>query len=346
MLFILTELKLKQLQDIFADDNYLHKSIMVREMLDFVERNKHDGVLVDCTLGEGGHSLVFLEKFSSMKIIAFERDSEILAQANERLSNFKDRITFINDNFSEIGFHLTSMNLKADYILYDFGISSFHFDASKRGFAFKEDEPLDMRLGLNPKNIPAAYVVNNYTESQLTEIFYRYGEENWSKHIAKIICERRKNKPIATSKELADIVLAAIPKKFHVKNIHPATRIFQAIRIEVNDELISIEKSLNELYKYCNADALIMVLSFHSLEDRIVKDKFKRWSRGCLCCLEPKNCMCTNKPFIEILTKRPLTPCEDEIEFNRRSRSAKLRVCRVTPKTDSILLDEKISKWN
>ena len=276
---------MKHLQDIpvFADNNYLHKPIMLREIRQFVEHaNKHDGVFVDCTLGEGGHSLFFLQNFNKMKIIAFERDSEILIRAKERLSEFDGRITFINDNFSEIGSHLTSMNLKADYVLYDFGISSFHFDASKRGFAFKEDEPIDMRLGLNEKNITAADVVNNYSESALTGIFYRYGEEDWSKHIAKVICDRRKSKPITTSTELADIVLAAIPKKFQVKNIHPATRIFQAVRIEVNDELSAIENSLNDLYKYCNDGALVMALSFHSLEDLIVKDKFKRLSRGCL----------------------------------------------------------------
>jgi 16S rRNA (cytosine1402-N4)-methyltransferase len=314
----------------FVDNDYSHKSIMLREILHSIENtNKHDGIFVDCTLGEGGHSLFLLQNFNKMKIIGFERDAEILILAKERLSEFENRVTFINDNFSKIGFHLNSMDLKADYILYDFGISSFHFDISKRGFAFKDDEPLDMRLGLNKKNITASYVVNNYTEAQLTAIFYRYGEENWSKHIAKIICERRKNKPISTSGELADIVLAAIPKKFHVKNIHPATRIFQAIRIEVNDELSAIEKSLNESYKYCNADGLIMAISFHSLEDRIVKDHFKRLSRGCLCFCEPKDCMCANKPFVEILTKKPITPSEDEIEFNKRARSAKLRVCRI-----------------
>ena len=313
----------------FVDNNY-HIPIMWREMLHFIEEtSKHDGIFVDCTLGEGGHSLFFLQNFNKMKIIAFERDIEILERAEKRLSEFEDRITFINDNFSQMGTHLNSKNLKADYILYDFGISSFHFDASKRGFAFKEDEPLDMRLELNQKGVSASHVVNNYTESKLTEIFYRYGEENWSKHIAKIICERRKSKPITTSRELADIVLAAIPKKFHVKNIHPATRIFQAVRIEVNDELSAIEKSLDESYNYCNAGGLIMAMSFHSLEDRIVKDKFKKLSRGCLCQLEPKHCMCTSKPFVEIITKKPLTPSEDELEFNKRSRSAKLRICKI-----------------
>ncbi len=314
-----------------VNPEFAHIPIMWREMFEFVEGSASGGkgTLVDCTLGEGGHSDLFLRFFPDLKVIAFERDPEILEVAGRRLSVHGDRISFANSNFSEAAERLSEMGARADYVLYDFGISSFHFDRSGRGFGFKEDEPLDMRLGSNSDGLTAERIVNRFSEDELTDIFYRYGEENWSRHIARIICERRQKRPLMTTGELAQLVLEAIPKKFHVRNIHPATRIFQAIRIRVNDELTAIESALKGIRSVCAPGALIMAMSFHSLEDRIVKERFRLLHRGCECGHEPKMCVCTNKPFVEILTKKPLMAQEDEVALNRRSRSARLRVCRV-----------------
>ncbi len=313
--------------DEFFNELYVHKPVLWREIVDIIDRSlkKGSGHLVDCTLGEGGHSEIFLNLYPEIKITAFERDSEILARAKERLSAFGSRITFINSNFSSIADSLNPEN-PPDYILYDFGISSYHFDRSGRGFTFASDEPLDMSLG--GTDINASDVINKYPEKELARIFREYGEENWAAWIAKIIVERRAVKPVETSGELASIVLAAIPKKFHVKNIHPATRVFQAVRIEVNHELQSIEEGLKGGFKVLAEGGIMMTISFHSLEDRIAKVFFRRMKDGCLCGNEPNRCNCMNKPFAELLTKKPVTAGDDELMWNNRSRSAKLRAAR------------------
>ncbi len=177
------------------------------------------------------------------------------------------------------------------------------------------------------QDISASDIINTYRKEEMTEIFYKYGEERWSKRIAEVICERREQKRIETTGELADIVLQSIPKRFHVKNIHPATRIFQALRIVVNNELEAIEKGLNDGYDVLQPGGRMMAISFHSLEDRIVKNRFRRLSKGCVCDLEPKHCNCNNDPMVKILTKKPVMPMEDEIAVNKRARSSKLRVC-------------------
>ncbi|MFH0977543.1 MAG: 16S rRNA (cytosine(1402)-N(4))-methyltransferase RsmH [Spirochaetota bacterium] len=311
------------------DDYIVHKPVMWREVLRFAGevRGAGDNVFADCTLGEGGHSELLLETFGDLNIIAFERDAEILDIAKRRLVEYTGRIEFINDNFENIEAFLSIRKGKMSGFLYDFGISSYHFEKSGRGFGFTEDEPLDMRLDKR-KELNAYYVVNKYPEKKLFEIFRDYGEERWAKRIAKIICERRREKIIETSGELAWIVKGAIPAKFRVKNIHPATRVFQAVRIEVNDELNAIRKSLKEAYKFLASGGVIIAISFHSLEDRIVKDQFRRLSVGCVCGLPPQQCMCTGKPLVELLTRKPVTPSDEELKENRRSRSAKLRVCR------------------
>ncbi|MCP4129384.1 MAG: 16S rRNA (cytosine(1402)-N(4))-methyltransferase RsmH [bacterium] len=307
---------------------YAHIPVLWREIVEYVETSqfKGTGCFVDCTLGEGGHSELLLKRFENLRIIAFERDSSILEVAKKRLEPFKDRIEFVNDNFSEAFECLEERGQHVEYLLYDFGISSFHFDKSGRGFAFKEDEPLDMRL-TPEQELDAWYVVNHYKEERLTEIFYRYGEENWAKRIALVICERRQKETIETTGDLATIVLAAIPNKMQVKNIHPATRVFQALRIEVNDELGSIEKALENSYKCLTPGGRMMAISFHSLEDRIVKNRFRKLSRGCTCENEPKHCQCRQTPLVRLITRKPIIPGEDEIELNKRARSSKLRVC-------------------
>ena len=287
---------------------------------------KGTGLLVDCTLGEGGHSDLLLEKFPGLRIAGFERDREILEIARKRLARWSDRITLYNDNFSEVAAYLDHRSEKPRYFLYDFGISSHHLDRSGHGFAIMNDEPLDMRLDRDAER-DAAFLVNNLPEKELASIIYLYGEERWANKIARRICEVRQGKPITTTNELSELVLRTIPGKFHVRNIHPATRVFQALRIAVNDELGAIEKTLREACGLLDTGGRIMAISFHSLEDRIVKDSFRRFARGCTCKEPVQRCICQGKPAVRILTNKPQIPSEEEIRVNRRSRSAKLRVC-------------------
>jgi 16S rRNA (cytosine1402-N4)-methyltransferase len=303
--------------------SYVHMPIFWREILEFVEESPNGarGTFVDCTCGEGGHTEMILSRCEHLNVIAFERDPDILEVAKERLAPFEGRVRFINDNFSAFEEHIDE---DVQFVLYDFGISSYHFDESARGFTFKEDEPLDMRLDVSGKS--AKDLVNELRQDELSDLIYLYGEERWSRNIAKYIVGARGKKKIETTGELADIVLRAIPHRFHVKNIHPATRTFQALRIAVNNELEAIEKTLKASWKSVVPEGRIMCISFHSLEDRIAKNEFRFLSRGCQCYNDPKHCMCRNKPFVKILTKKPLVPLDDEIEFNKRSRSARLRV--------------------
>ncbi len=306
---------------------YIHIPVMPRELLHFVEDSAHrgTGMMVDCTAGEGGHSELFLERFADLTITAFDRDSEIIERARERLGRYGNRINFINDNFTHISEHLGQLKGRVNYFLYDFGISSYHYEASGRGFGFARDERLDMRLD---ESAESAYrIVNTADEKTLADIIFRYGEERWSRKIASAIIRERKARPVETTGGLADIVLHAIPKKFHVRNIHPATRVFQALRIAANDELAAIENSLGQAHRLLAPGGRIMAISFHSLEDRIVKEKFRRMARGCFCSEEPRNCRCMEKPDVKLLTKKPLRPEVDEIEGNNRARSARLRVC-------------------
>ena len=310
--------------DQFYNPAYIHKPILWREIAEYIKGSlKHaEGLLVDCTLGEGGHSELFLNMFPGLSVTGFERDREILERAQERLATFGDRISFVHGNFSTIAEHFEGAR-KPDYILYDLGISSYHIDKSGRGFTFSADEPLDMSL--DGGGLTAWHVINRYPQKELERVFKEYGEENWAAHIAKIIVERRAKEPVDTTAQLASIVLAAIPKHFHVKNIHPATRVFQGVRIEVNRELQSIEEGLRAGFKVLEEDGVMMAISFHSLEDRIVKNFFRRMKDGCLCAQEPQHCMCSNRPFMKLLTKKPVEADRDEVAWNNRSRSAKLR---------------------
>ncbi len=308
--------------------NYVHYPVFYREILCQVSELKDVGcrTFVDCTTGEGGHSSLLLENFSEIKLICFERDPQILEIAKSRLAEHGNRVTFINDNFSNIKLYFENSINDLSGILYDFGISSYHFDSSKRGFTFREDQPLDMRL--DPKvKYTAADIINTFPEREMTDIFYKYGEERWSKKIVLDICRIRETDKILTAKALADIVLKSIPRKFHVKNIHPATRIFQALRIYVNSELSAIEESLKDSWKYLSPGGRIMAISFHSLEDRITKTIFRNLSKGCWCDENSEICMCDRIPRVKLITKRPILPGEEEMAENNRSRSAKLRIC-------------------
>ena len=304
--------------------DYSHTPVMWNEVRGFMEASLGSGesIAVDCTCGEGGHSVLLLETFPGLRVIAFERDEEILAIARERLSRFGDRVEFINDNFSSFGSRLEGRGERIMGVLYDFGISSFHLDKSGRGFSLRDEQPLDMRLDMSCGK-SARDIVNKSTEIQLTEIIKEYGEERWARRIARYICRSREKAPIETTRELAILVLKAIPSRYHVKNIHPATRVFQALRIAVNDELSAIDDSLRDAVRIIASGGRLCALSFHSLEDRIVKTVFRRAARGCLC--REERCLCEGGPVMKILTKKPLEPGEAELVNNRRARSAKLR---------------------
>jgi len=306
----------------------VHRPVLWKEVLEYLSgaAGAGDGIFVDCTLGEGGHTELVLRAFEGARVLGVERDAEILERARERLRGYGKRVEFINDNFANVADHLAPYRGAVAGMVYDLGISSYHYDLSGRGFGFKNDEPLDMRLDRDG-GLSARDIVNKYPENELTDIIFRYGEERWAKRIARTICDARGEKPVETTGELASLVLGAIPRKFHVKNIHPATRVFQALRIEVNDELSAISHSLISAVPFLAGGGRMMVVSFHSLEDRIVKNCFRGMARGCVCGKDPRDCRCAGPPLVKVLTKKPVTPSEDERALNRRSRSAKLRVC-------------------
>ncbi len=247
-------------------DGYSHQPVLWREILGYVNDSPKAGrgLLVDATLGEGGHSEMLLKNFPELTIMAFERDHHILAVAKERLAVFGQRISFVNDNFSSLARYRASEGGGVDYMLFDFGISSFHYEKSGRGFSFARDEKLDMRLDDRAER-DASDIVNTCRESELAEIFFRYGQERWSRRIASAICRQRQEASIETTSRLAEVVLRAIPRRYHVKNIHPATRVFQALRIAVNNELAAIDSVMRQFPPLLAQGGRLMAISFHSL---------------------------------------------------------------------------------
>lgn len=300
---------------------------MYREVLDAIDPVQAigNGLIIDCTLGEGGHSGMILSSFPSVRVIACERDAQILGIAKNRLAPYGERISFVNDNFSHLEQNLSSYEGRVSAVLYDFGISSFHFDASGRGFTFSKDEKLDMRLDDTGAQ-SARDIINGYSEDNLVRIFSTYGEERFSKRIARRIVEQRSSSPIETTGELAKLILDSVPAQFRVNAIHPATRVFQALRIAVNSELEAIEESLAYSWKLLAKGGRIIAISFHSLEDRIAKHTMKNLERGCDC-VRNDLCNCVRVPKVKILTKKPVSPRDDEIAQNRRARSAHMRIC-------------------
>jgi 16S rRNA (cytosine1402-N4)-methyltransferase len=286
---------------------------------------KGNDVIVDCTLGEGGHSFHFLKKLKIGLVIGIEQDEVILQRAVERLHEFDDHFIPVRGNFSFLKDILKeTIKTFVDKIFFDLGISMYHFKASGRGFSFSKDEPLDMRLDQS-RSLRARDVVNKFDKKRLVEIIWAYGEEKFSSRIAQFIVREREKNPITTSIQLADIIKNAIPKKYWPKNIHPATRTFQAIRIFINDEIDILEKALRDAVSCLNPGGRICVISFHSLEDRIVKSVFKDLTGGCSCPPDFPVCVCGKKRLIKIETKKPMVPEEAEIAANPASRGAKLR---------------------
>ena len=303
----------------------LHTPILVKEILDFFPKNI-EGIVVDCTLGEGGHSEIFASYMKEGTLIGLDRDEEILEEAKRNLfGKLPPKIILKKSNFINLSQVLDELNVdKIDFLFYDLGVSMYHFKGAKRGFSFSESDFLDMRLDSDQK-LDAYQVINHFPEEVIREILYFYGEESHGKKIAQHIVRARNEKPIETSNQLRELIGKCIGKKGHEK-IDPATKSFQAIRIFVNQELSHIEKGLLDSIKKLRVGGRIAVLSFHSLEDRIVKEVFRHYNKSCLCPSENLVCSCDGKRVVKILTKKPISPSNKEINLNPASRSAKLRV--------------------
>ncbi len=299
-----------------------HKTVLLNEAIEYLNI-KEDGIYVDCTLGGGGHSSLILSKLKTGHLYSFDQDEFAINIAKDRLDKISNNYTIIKSNFVNIKEELEKLGIeKIDGVLYDLGVSSFQFDDESRGFSYNSDARLDMRMDKD-KKLSAYEVVNEYSYNDLVRIFYMYSEEPFSKQIAKKIID---NRPITTTLELVDVIKSALPQKVLNSKGHPAKRIFQALRIEVNDELKVFEKSLKDAITMLNKDGMAVVISFHSLEDRICKTIFKDESTINI----PKGLPIINNeiPNLEIITKHPITPSEVELENNNRAHSAKMRVAR------------------
>lgn len=303
---------------------FKHYSVLLKESVDALNV-KAGGVYVDGTMGGGGHSYEILSRGAG-RLIGIDQDVEAIEASKKRLCQFGDRLVTINRNFSRVKEILQELGIIAiDGAVLDLGVSSYQLDNAERGFSYMHDAPLDMRMD-RAAALSAREVVNSYSEDELTRIFYEYGEEKWSKRIAKFIVERRNEREIETTGELAEIIKAAIPKKARLEGGHPAKRVFQAIRIEVNGELRILEQALCDFIDVLKPGGVLSVITFHSLEDRIVKKTFARLAQGCTCPKDFPVCVCGKKPLIRVITRKPVLPSGHELEENSRSKSAKLRV--------------------
>jgi len=305
---------------------FSHVSIMVREVLEALEPER-GGIYVDCTAGGGGHSFEIAARLpEGGRIVCLDRDDEAIEACTKRLEPYSDKFTIVKTNFGGLAAALDLISVeKIDGIMWDLGVSSHQLDDGDRGFSYSKEAPLDMRMDQTQQK--SAYdVVNYYDERELTRIIRDYGEERFAQRIASAISRKRAEKPIETTTELADIVSGAIPAAQRMKEAqNPARRTFQAIRIEVNGELDAIAPSIEAAVERLNPGGRLAVITFHSLEDRIVKETFRKLSSGCTCPPDFPVCVCGNKPKIKLLSRKPIIPAEDEQEANPRSRSSKLR---------------------
>lgn len=306
--------------------DFKHISVLLDETIDGLDI-KPDGIYVDGTLGGGGHSYEILRRLSPKgRLIGIDQDGEALKAAGERLKNFENQITLVRSNYCEIDKVLKELNVeKVDGILLDIGVSSYQLDNLERGFSYKSDAPLDMRMDTR-QELTAADVVNTYSENELFKIIKDYGEDKFAKNIAKHIVLARKEKPLETTKELSEVIKRAIPMKVQAKGGHPAKKTFQAIRIEVNQELTVLKESIDKMIDLLKPNGRICIITFHSLEDRIVKTKFRENENPCTCPPNFPVCVCGKKSKGKVITRKPIIPSEDEIEENKRAKSSKLRI--------------------
>ena len=302
-----------------------HVSVLLEECIESL-KIKPTGIYIDGTMGGGGHSLAICQKLTTGKLIAIDQDLHAHEAAKKTLKDHLKKVTFIHDNFVNIKSILQKLEIeKVDGVLLDIGVSSHQLDEAERGFSYQKNAPLDMRM--DSTNAFSAYdVVNTYSEEQLYQVIWQYGEERWAKRIAKFIVEQRQQKPFETTTELVECIKKAIPKGARKDGPHPAKRTFQAIRIEVNKELEVLEKVIADATEVLNTEGRLCIITFHSLEDRIVKNAFRLQQYPCTCPKEFPVCVCGKKQMGKVITKKAILPSKQELEQNHRSRSAKLRV--------------------
>ena len=308
-------------------DESIHTPVLLQLVIDFL-RIQPAGVYVDCTLGLGGHTEAIAEIMGPEgKVIGIDRDEEALELARGRLKRFGSAIEYVHGNFTELERILVERELDdVDGILMDIGLSSYQLSVPERGFAFSVEGPLDMRMDQRDE-LTAAAVVNEYPEDEIARIIWRFGEEKFSKRVAAAVVKYREKTKIESTTQLAAVVSGAIPPRFHSRKIHPATRTFQALRIFVNGELENLSNALSDAIKFLKPGGRLVVIAFHSLEDRIVKQMFRKSAGGCICPPSFPVCRCDNKSIVRVLTKRPVTADAGEVSRNPHSRSAKMRVC-------------------
>ena len=303
-----------------------HKSVLLYETVDSLNI-RPDGIYVDGTLGGGGHAYEVCKRLGEHgRLIGIDQDADAIAAASARLSEFQDKVTVVRSNYENIASVLHDLGIeKVDGIYLDLGVSSYQLDTASRGFTYREDAPLDMRM--DQRNLQtAADIVNNYSEMELYRIIRDYGEDRFAKNIAKHIVRQRQEKPYETTGELIETIKAAIPAKIRATGGHPAKRTFQAIRIELNHELDVLNRSIDTMIDLLNPGGRLSIITFHSLEDRIVKKRFRDNENPCICPPEFPVCMCGRKSKGTVITRKPVVPGEEELEYNKRSKSSKLRV--------------------
>lgn len=305
--------------------DFHHISVLLNEAVSGLSV-RSDGIYVDGTMGGGGHSREILNRLDTGKLIGFDRDGTAIEACRERLACFADKITFVNRNFNDISYVLAEQGIeKIDGAVLDLGVSSYQLDCAERGFSYKHDAPLDMRMDRND-SFSAYNVVNEYDKGKLADVIFEYGEERWAKRIAEFIVKERETAPIETTGQLVSIIKKAVPKGARTDGPHPAKRTFQAIRIEVNGELYGLKQALTDFISCLKPGGRLCVITFHSLEDRIVKTAFAQAAKGCSCPPELPVCVCGKRPEGRAVTKRPIVPSRAELEENPRARSAHLRI--------------------
>ena len=305
---------------------FKHKSVLLNETIDGLNI-KPDGIYVDGTLGGGGHAYEVCRRLGEKgSIVGIDQDAAAIEAASARLKDFGEKVTIVRSNYCDMKSKLHELGIdKVDGIVLDLGVSSYQLDTAERGFSYREDAPLDMRMDTRQK-MTARDIVNDYTEADLYRVIRDYGEDKFAKNIAKHIVQARAVKPVETTAELSEIIRASIPMKFQKKSGHPAKRTFQAIRIELNRELDVLRDSLDDMIDLLNPGGRLCIITFHSLEDRIVKSAFRKNENPCTCPPDFPVCVCGKKSKGSIITKKPILPSEEELEYNSRSKSAELRI--------------------